>query len=141
MATKKMEGRVETMEEQIVGVHEEMKAVKGELQKLGPLEVKVDSMLEKLSLIDKMEKVLWRWENSERASSSEEKKDKNTSPKDPDLTVLAATTGESSLGGRTLPREELRMESRPNDMSRQSRTSSTYREARIGEGSKVKILT
>ena len=99
MATKKMEGRIETMEEQIVGVHGEMNAVKGEWQRLGPLELKVDSMLEKLSLINKMEKVLQRWENSERASSSEEKKDKNTSPKDSDLGVLAATTGESSLGG------------------------------------------
>ena len=48
------------MEEQIVGVHGEMNAVKGELQRLGPLKVKVDSMLEKLSLIDRMEKVLKR---------------------------------------------------------------------------------
>ena len=56
MATKKMEGRIETMEEHIAEVHGEMNAVKGELQRLGPLEVKVDSMLDILSLIDRMEK-------------------------------------------------------------------------------------
>ena len=82
---KKMEGRIETMEEQIVGVHGEMTLIKGELQRLSLLEVKVDSMLEKLSLLDRMEKVLQRCENSEGASSSKEKKDKNTNPKDPDF--------------------------------------------------------
>ena len=55
-----MEGRIKTMEEQIAGVHGEMNEAKGELQRLGPLEVKVDSMLEKLSLISMMEKVLKR---------------------------------------------------------------------------------
>ena len=46
------------IEEHIVGVHGEMNVVKGELQRLGPLEVNVDSMLEKMSLINRMEKVL-----------------------------------------------------------------------------------
>ena len=115
-----------------------MNAVKGELQWLGPLEVKVDSMLEKLSLIDRIEKVLQMWENSERASSLEEKKDKNTSPKDPDLGVLTAMTGESSLGGQPLPREELRIES---IVSRKPRTSNTDKEVRAREGSRVEILT
>ena len=50
MATKKIEGRMEAIEEQIVGIHGEMVVVKEDLQRLGPLENKVDSMLEKLSL-------------------------------------------------------------------------------------------
>ena len=56
MATKKMEGRIEAMEEQMGWVCGEMSSIKGELQRLGPLEVKVDSMLEKLSLLERMEK-------------------------------------------------------------------------------------
>ena len=82
--------------------------------------------------------VLQRWENSERASSSEEKKDKNTSPKDPDLGVSTTMTGQSSLGGQPFPREELRIES---IVSRQSRTSNTNKEERAREGSRVEILT
>ena len=46
MATKKIEGRMETDEESLAGVHGEIAAVKADLQRLGPLEVKVDSMLE-----------------------------------------------------------------------------------------------
>ena len=40
----------------MVGVHGEMKSIKGDLQRLGPLEVKVDSMLEKLSMLEMREK-------------------------------------------------------------------------------------
>ena len=54
MAMKKMEGRIEVIEEQMVGVHGEMMSIKGDLQRLGPLEVKVDSMLEKLSTLERM---------------------------------------------------------------------------------------
>ena len=49
--------------------------------------------------------------------------------------------GDRSLGGRPHPREELRMESRPEDVSRQPRKSNTNKEARAGEGSRVEILT
>ena len=56
MATKKIEGRMEAIEEQIIGIHEEMATVKQDLQRLGPLENKVDSMLEKLSLLERLEK-------------------------------------------------------------------------------------
>ena len=95
MATKKMEGRIETMKEQITG---EMTSIKGELQRLGPLEVKVDSMLEKLLLLERMDKVLQRWENPKRASSLEEEKDQNTNPKDPNFRVVATMPKESSIG-------------------------------------------
>ena len=38
---------MEAVEEQIVGIHGEMAAMKEALQRLGPLENKVDSMAEK----------------------------------------------------------------------------------------------
>ena len=44
-----MEGRIDVMYEQLARVHGEMALVKSNLQQLGPLEVKVDSMLEKFS--------------------------------------------------------------------------------------------
>ena len=47
MATKKVEGRMEAMEGRIAKVLGEMASNKGDLQRLGPLEEKVDSMLEK----------------------------------------------------------------------------------------------
>lgn len=58
MTTKKMEGRLEGMEEQTIGVHGEVLMIKGDLQRLGPLEVKVDLMLEKLSMLERMDKML-----------------------------------------------------------------------------------
>ena len=50
MATKKMEGRVEVIEEQLAGIYGEMAIMKGELQWVGQLEIKVDLMLTKLVL-------------------------------------------------------------------------------------------
>ena len=58
MATKKIEDRMEAIEEQIVGIHGEMAMVKEDLQQLGPLENMVDSMLEKLSLLERLEKMM-----------------------------------------------------------------------------------
>ena len=66
MATKKIEGRIEVMEEQIVGVHGEMASVKGELQRLGPIEIKVDSMIGKLIVLERMEQLLLKWENRKK---------------------------------------------------------------------------
>ena len=43
------------MEEKLSDVHGEMASMKGDLQRLGPLEEKVDSMLKKLSLLERME--------------------------------------------------------------------------------------
>ena len=110
MATKKMEGRIKGVEEQIAGVHGEMSSIKGDLQRLGPLEVKVDSMLEKLSLLERMEKMLQKWENSEKGSSSEEKKDKSSNPKDPNFGLVTTTPEESSIGAN--PRNEPRVDSK-----------------------------
>ena len=67
MATKKMEGRIEVIEEQMIGVHGEMMSIKGNLQRLGPLEVK----LEKLSMLERMEKMLQKWENLKKGSYPE----------------------------------------------------------------------
>ena len=63
MATKNMEGRIDKMEEQITTVHGEIAAVKGDLQRMGPLEIKVDAMLEKLSLLERMDQLLQKWEH------------------------------------------------------------------------------
>ena len=98
MATKKMEGRIEVMEEQLAGVHGKMMSVKGDLQRLSPLEVKVNSMLEKLSLLEWMEKMMQKWESLERVSTSEVKKDKSMYSKDPNLRVVANPLEENSIG-------------------------------------------
>ena len=42
------------MEEQLAGVHGEMMSIKEDLQRLGPMEVKVDIMLEKLLMLEKI---------------------------------------------------------------------------------------
>ena len=42
----------------MVRVRGEMMSIKGDLLRLGPLEVKVDLMLEKLSMLERMEKRL-----------------------------------------------------------------------------------
>ena len=60
------------MEEQMVGFHREMMSIKGDLQRMGALAVKVDSMLEKLPMLERMEKILQKWENSEKGSYPKE---------------------------------------------------------------------
>ena len=59
---------MDVMEEQLAGVHGKMISIKGDLQRLGHMEVKVDTMLGKLFMLEKMEKMLQKWENSEKAS-------------------------------------------------------------------------
>lgn len=51
---------MEIVEEQLTRFHEEVTAMKADLQHLGPLEVKVDSMQEKLSILDRLEQILQR---------------------------------------------------------------------------------
>ena len=84
MATEKMEGRIEAMEDQITRVYGEMASAKGGLQRLGPLEIK-DSMLEKLSLLERMEKMMQKCESLERISTSKAKKDGNNPLGGPDI--------------------------------------------------------
>ena len=73
MATKKLDGRIEVMEEKMSNVHGEMASMKGDLQRLGPLEEKVDSMLKKLSLRERMEQMLHKLENLEKGAPPENK--------------------------------------------------------------------
>ena len=68
---------MEVVEEQLTGFHGDMAVVKGDLQFLGPLEIKVDSMLEKLSILQRLEKMVQRWEDSGRVTASEQKKEKS----------------------------------------------------------------
>ena len=58
----------------------------------------MDSMLEKLSMLERMEKMMQKWESSERFSTSEEKKVISPNPTDPHLGVMAAPLEESSMG-------------------------------------------
>lgn len=71
---RKMEGRIDTLEEQIIGIHGEIATVKGELQRMGPLEIKANLILE---CIDKL---MQKWENSEKALTSKEKNSKVPAP-------------------------------------------------------------
>ena len=57
---------MEAMEGRITKVHGEMASNKGDLQRLGPLEEKVDSMLEKLSLLEPMERMMLKWETIDK---------------------------------------------------------------------------
>ena len=99
MASKKIEGCVETFEEQLVEVHGEMVAVKANLQQLGPLEVKVDSMLEKLSVLDRLEQMVHRWEDPKRITNSEKKKEKSVILGGSKSRTIPETLEESSTGG------------------------------------------
>ena len=45
---------MDVMEEQLDGVHREMTSIKEDLQRLDPMEVKVDIMLEKLLMLEKI---------------------------------------------------------------------------------------
>ena len=58
MVTNKIEGRMDVVEDQLVHIHGDVVAVKGNLQRLGPLEAKVDAMLERMSFLEMMKKML-----------------------------------------------------------------------------------
>ena len=81
MATKKMEGRRDVVEKQLARIYGEMATVKGELQQVGQLEVKVDSMFTKLSGLEKMEQMMHKWENPKKKKNNlkakEEQNDRN----------------------------------------------------------------
>ena len=94
-------GRIDVMEEQIAGVHGEMAYVEGDLQRLGPLEVKVDSMLEKLSFLERMVKMMQRWEPTEKGRRVRPKKKevlKGISTRDPNLGAVTTPVEEGSFG-------------------------------------------
>lgn len=55
-------------------------------------------MLEKLSLLERMEKMMQRWENSKGVTTLEEKGDKGINLRDLNLGVVATPIKESSKG-------------------------------------------
>ena len=116
-----------------------MSSIKGDLQRLGPLEVNVDSMLEKPSLLERMEKMLQKWENSERGSSSEEKKNKSSNPKDPNISLVTTMPEESSIGARSNPKNEPRLDAKPEESHQPPRTSKI--DIGIKSGGRVESLT
>ena len=72
-ATKKMEGRRDVVEKQLARIYGEMATVKGELQQVGQLEVKVDSMFTKVSVLEKMEQMMHKWENPKKKQQPQRK--------------------------------------------------------------------
>ena len=69
MVTKKMEGRIDVIEEQLAEIYGETATKKGELQRVDILQAKVDSMLTKLSVLEKMEQMMHKWENPEKTAN------------------------------------------------------------------------
>ena len=65
-----MEGRRDVVEKQLARIYGEMATVKGELQQVGQLEVKVDSMFTKLSVLEKMEQMMHKWENPKKKNNN-----------------------------------------------------------------------
>ena len=96
-----MEGRIDKMEERIATVHGEIATVKGDLQRMGPLEIKVDAMLEKLLLLERMDQLLQKWEHSKKVSNPEEKKGIGTNLRGPHVGLVAAPQEESSMGEKS----------------------------------------
>ena len=74
MAIKKMEGRIDKMEEHIATVHGEIATVKRDLQRIGPLEIKVDAMLEKLLLLERMDQLLHNWNTQKKFQTQKKRK-------------------------------------------------------------------
>ena len=99
---------------------------------LGPLEVKVDSMLEKLTLLERVEKMIHKWEDSGRSIPVEQKRDKSVFSEAPKggmgMTPLeegSSRTKSSIIATLDLSRKE----------PSQSQTSKS------GEGRRVEALT
>ena len=70
MATKKVEGRMEQIKEKMDEVQSELQReigyARGELQGLGPLERGLGVLLEKMSILDKVDRTLQCTEEPER---------------------------------------------------------------------------
>ena len=71
-AGKKMKGRMDPMEKKMAEVHGELQrevsSVRSELQRLGPLEKNVGAVLEKMEILDRVDRALQRMEDSGRPS-------------------------------------------------------------------------
>ena len=125
MATKKLDGRIEVMKEKMSNVHGEMALMKGDLQRLGPLEEKVDSMLKKLSLLERMEQMLQKLENLEKGAPPENKKEKGPILEGPKSGLETARPEESSIGVGSTPREEPKDVSMPEERLQPPKISET----------------
>ena len=107
---------------------------------MGPLEVKVDSMLEKLSLLERMVRMLQKWENPEEAMSLGEKKEKSSLLKEPTFGLVATMPEESSIGARSSPQKEPGVECMPEQSTQPSKMSETMNGAK-SEGGRIEALT
>ena len=141
MASKKIEGHVETVEEQLVGVHGEMAAVKADLQRLGPLEVKVDSMLEKISILDRLEKMVLRWEDPKRITISKQKKENSVILGGSKSGTVPKTLEESSTGVGLGNISERRVDLSQKEIIHPDENEETTRVGNTEENSKVETLT
>ena len=87
-----------------------MAAVKGDLQRLGPLEIKVDLMLEKSLVLERLEKMVQRWEDSGRVTTSEQKKEKSFILGDSKSGLWKEQLEESATGTRSGYAQERRVD-------------------------------
>ena len=140
MATKKLDGRIEVMEEKMSDVHGEIASMKGDLQRLGPLEEKVDSMLKKLSLLERMEQMLQKLENLEKGAPPENKKEKGPILEGPKSELETARPEESSIGVGSTPREEPKEVSMPEESLRPPKITETDIIMKL-ERSRIEALT
>ena len=74
-----------------------METVKENLQRLHPLETKVDAMVEKLSLLERLEKTMQRWEDFGRVTVFEYK-EKGIFLRGPNFGMAAAPLKRARLG-------------------------------------------
>ena len=118
-----------------------MAVVKGDLQHLGPLEIKVDSMLEKLSVLERLEKMVQRWEDSGRVTTSKQKKEKSIMLGDLKSGSGKEPLEESVTGMRPGYGQERWVDLNQKDPTRSFESGETRFFRRLDENNRVETLT
>ena len=121
-------------------VHGEMASMKGDFQRLGPLEEKIDFMLKKLSLLERIEQMLQKLENLEKGAPPENKKEKGPILEGPKSGLETARPEESSIRVVSTPREEPKEVSMPEESLQPPKISETDIIMKL-ERSRIKTLT
>ena len=91
---------MDVVEEQLASVHGEMTTIKGDLQRLGSLEAKMEVMLEKMTFLERMERLLQKSECSGKAATPEIGPDKTASPEVLNFGSLPSPLTENSGNSR-----------------------------------------
>ena len=97
-------------------------------------------MLEKLSMLEKMAKMLQKWENSEKASSLKEKREKSSNMKEPRSGVIATPLEEGSSGTKNLLQGEMEANPLPDKNPHSQRMSEVINGVK-SDGGRIETLT